>query len=227
MKSLVSYIILLTTKYLSAIFYRFEIGWSATPIRWNDVKLIIFLNHTSLFEFLYVGFLPNHFLRKLSKRMVAPTADKTLNRPIVGFFFKLFSPGMVPITRKRDNSWDNFIESIYEDSIIIIAPEGRMMRKNGLDLQGKKMNVKPGIVDILSSLEHGQMIIAYSGGLHHVQIPDEGFPKLFKTLSMNLDAFDIQDYKRMFTDNIGSEIWKKAVLDDLQWRLENRIPAFT
>lgn len=50
--------------------------------------------------------------------MVAPGADKTLNRPFVGIFFKLFSPGMISITRKRDDSWDNFLESIYEDSII-------------------------------------------------------------------------------------------------------------
>lgn len=227
MKSLISYVILLSIKYLSRIFYRFEIGWPTNKIRWSEVKLIVFLNHTSLFEFLYLGFLPNHFLRKLSKRMVAPAADKTLNRPVVGFFFKLFSPGMISITRKRDNSWENFLESIYEDSIILIAPEGRMMRKNGLDLEGKKMNMKPGVVDILAGIQHGQMVIAYSGGLHHVQIPDEGFPKLFKTLKMNLEAFNIDDYKKMFLGEIGSESWKKAVLEDLQWRLENKVPAFT
>ena len=147
----------------------------------GKVRLIIFLHHTSLYEFLYLGFLPNHFLRKLSKRMVAPAADKTLNRPLVGVFFKLFSPGMIPITRKRDDSWGNFLESIYDDSIILIAPEGRMKRKTGLDLDGKKMTVKPGVVDILAGLDKGQMVIAYSGGLHHVQVPDEGLPKLFKT----------------------------------------------
>lgn len=225
MKSLISYFFLLSIKYLSRIFYKFEIGWPDTTLNWNKIKLIVFLNHTSLYEFLYLGFLPNHFLRKLSKRMVAPAADKTLNRPLVGFFFKLFSPGMIPITRKRDNSWGNFLESIYEDSIILIAPEGRMKRKNGLDLEGNKMTVKPGVVDILNGLTKGQMILAYSGGLHHVQIPDEGLPHLFKTIKMNLEVFDIADYKNKFAANTGTELWKKLVLEDLQLRLETKVPA--
>lgn len=225
MKNLISYFLLLSIKYLSRLFYHFEIGWPTSRIKWNEVKLIIFLHHTSLYEFLYLGFLPNHFLRKLSKRMVAPAADKTLNRPIVGFFFKMFSPGMISITRKRDDSWGNFMESIYEDSIILIAPEGRMKRKNGLDLEGNKMTVKPGVVDILKELHKGQMVIAYSGGLHHVQVPDQGLPKLFKTLKMNLETFDIAAYNAMFTPPEGSEIWKKSVLEDLQLRLEKMIPV--
>lgn len=224
MKSLISYFILLCIKYFSRLFYHFEIGWPQNKIKWGKVRLIVFLHHTSLYEFLYLGFLPNHFLRKLSKRMVAPAADKTLNRPLVGFFFKLFSPGMIPITRKRDDSWGNFLESIYDDSIILIAPEGRMKRKTGLDLDGKKMTVKPGVVDILAGLNNGQMVFAYSGGLHHVQVPDEGLPKLFKTLKMNLEAFDINEYKSLFASAKGSDDWKKAVLTDMQHRLEMKVP---
>ncbi len=132
---------------------------------------------------------------------------------------------MIPITRKRDDSWENFLESIYEDSIILIAPEGRMKRKTGLALDGKKMTVKPGVVDILAGLNKGQMVIAYSGGLHHVQVPNEGLPKLFKTLKMNLEAFDISEYKNMFSLPAGSDTWKKAVLDDLQSRLETKTPV--
>lgn len=96
------------------------------------------------------------------------------------------SPGITSITRKRDESWDEFMYSLSDDSVVVIAPEGRMMRKNGLDLDGNKMTVKAGVVDILSGLNKGQMVIAYSGGLHHVQIPGEGLPKLFKTLKLNL-----------------------------------------
>jgi 1-acyl-sn-glycerol-3-phosphate acyltransferase len=227
MKSLISYITLLCIKYFSKLFYRFKITWppKKNRIRWKEVRLIIFLNHTSLFEFLFLGFLPNHFLRTLSKRMVAPAADKTLNRPLVGFFFKLFSPGMMPITRKRDNTWEQFLDSIYEDSIIIIAPEGRMMRKNGLDLEGNKMNVKPGVVDVLKGLHKGQMVLAYSGGLHHVQVPGEGLPRLFKTIKMNLETFEIPVYKNLFHAEIGSDAWKKLVLDDLQHRLETKVPV--
>lgn len=227
MKSLVSFIILVSIKYFSKLFYKFEIGWPKTQIKWDEIKLIIFLNHTSLYEILYLGFLPNHFLRKLSKRLVAPAASKTMDRPIVGFFFKLFSPGMISISRKRDASWSNFLDSIYKDSVIVIAPEGRMMRKTGLDLEGNKMTVKSGVLDILSGLNSGKMAIAYSGGLHHVQVPNEGFPKLFKTLKMNLEYFDIQEYKKTFQETIGSEAWRKSVLEDLQWRLENNVPVWS
>ncbi|HRH57938.1 MAG TPA: 1-acyl-sn-glycerol-3-phosphate acyltransferase [Chitinophagales bacterium] len=225
MKSLISYFLLLSIKYFSRLFYRFEIGWPEKRIKWGKIRLLIFLNHTSLFEFLYLGILPNHFLRKLSKRMVAPAANKTLDRPIVGTFFKMFSPGMISITRKRDDSWENFLESIYEDSIILIAPEGRMKRKNGLDLEGNKMTVKPGVVDIINGLQSGEMAIAYSGGLHHVQIPDEGLPKLFKTIKMNIELFDIPTYKAMFNAEIGSNIWRQLVLNDLQMRLETKVPG--
>ncbi|MFN8296441.1 MAG: 1-acyl-sn-glycerol-3-phosphate acyltransferase [Chitinophagales bacterium] len=225
MKSLISYFLLLSIKYFSRLFYRFEIGWPEQRIKWSKIRLLIFLNHTSLFEFLYLGILPNHFLRKLSKRMVAPAANKTLDRPIVGTFFKMFSPGMISITRKRDDSWENFLESIYEDSIILIAPEGRMKRKNGLDLDGNKMTVKPGVVDIINGLHTGEMAIAYSGGLHHVQIPDEGLPKLFKTIKMNIELFDIPSYKAMFNTDIGSDVWRQSVLKDLQMRLETKVPV--
>ena len=224
MKRIISLIILLTTKYLSLLFYKFEVNWPKETIKWEEIKLIIFLNHTSLFEFLYLGILPNHFLNKLSKRMVAPGANKTLDRPIVGLFFKLFSPGMISITRKRDDSWDNFLDAIYDDSIILIAPEGRMMRENGLDLDGNKMTVKSGVADILVGLTNGQMAIAYSGGLHHVQIPGESFPKLFKTLKLSLETLDINQYKKNFLGDPNSETWKKAVVLDLQNRLETKTP---
>jgi len=225
MKSLLSFFTLLFIKLMSNIFYRFDIGWPADrKIIWNEVKLIVFLNHTSLFEVLYLGFLPVSFLRMLSKRMVAPGADKTLNRPVVGAFFKLFSPGMTPITRKRDDTWQQFLESIHDDSIIIIAPEGRMKRKTGLDLEGNKMTVRSGVVDVLSGLDKGQLIFAYSGGLHHVQIPGEGFPRVFKTLKMDLEVYDMSEYKAGFAAPAGSADWKKMVLDDLQHRLETKPP---
>ncbi|HLP52449.1 MAG TPA: 1-acyl-sn-glycerol-3-phosphate acyltransferase [Chitinophagales bacterium] len=225
MKRLISFIILLSIKGLTNIFYRFRIGWPKETIRWNDVRLIVFLNHTSLYEPLFIGFLPIKFLWMLSKRMAIPGATKTMDRPIVGFFFKLFSPGMVPITRKRDNTWDYFLESLQPDSIIIIAAEGRMMRKNGLDLDGKKMNVRPGVADVLKGLNTGQMVFAYSGGLHHIQVPGEGAPRLFKTIKMNLEVFDIPDYKAMFIkDEHSANHWKADMLADMQHRLETKPP---
>ncbi len=225
MKSLVSFLTLLLLKGLSNLFYRFEIGWPEKEIKWNDVRLVIYLNHTSLFEVLYIGILPVRFLRMLSRRMVMPGADKTMDRPFVGFLFKLFNPGIVTITRRRDNSWLEFLDSIGPESITMIAAEGRMKRKNGLDMFGKKMNVRPGVIDVLELLDRGQFVIAYSGGLHHVQAPGEGWPRLFKTLKMNIEAFDVNEYKARFTGPVGSAAWKKEVLDDLQHRLETKPPV--
>ncbi len=224
MRRLISFSVLLFLKVLSAVFYKFRVGWPTEKIRWNDIRLIIFLNHTSLFEPIFLGFLPVSFLWRLSGHLAAPGADKTMNRPIVGTFYKLMSPGITSISRKRDDTWEHFMETISEDSIIVIAPEGRMMRKNGLDLEGNKMTVRGGVADILALLEKGQMAVAYSGGLHHVQIPGEGLPKLFKTLKINIDAPEIADYKTSFSAAVGTSEWKKQVLDDLQHRLETKIP---
>lgn len=182
------------------------------------------LNHTSLLEPLYLGFLPVSFLWRLSRKMVAPGADKTLNRPLVGTFYKLFSPGMISISRKRDDTWQQFMESIAPDSVIVIIPEGRMKRRTGLDLQGNKMTVKSGVLDVLQGLHDGEMVIAYSGGLHHVHAPGEKGYHFFKTLKMNLETFDIESYKKTFEGEVGSELWRKLVLADLQYRLENNCP---
>lgn len=227
LRSWISFLLLLTVKIFARTFYRFRIGWppKGQEIQWDKVRLIVFLNHTSLYEFLFAGFLPLSFLRRLSRRMVAPGADKTLQRPIVGIFFKLFNPGIISITRKKDWTWHNFLSKIHDDSVILIVPEGRMKRRNGLDLEGKKMTVRSGILDILKGLDKGQMVFAYSGGLHHVQIPDHHWwPNVCKTIRMNLETMDIADYKAMFPATEGSEDWKKLVLQDLQYRLENKIP---
>ena len=131
---------------------------------------------------------------------------------------------MTPITRKRDDSWKQFLESMHPDCIIIIAPEGRMKRKTGLDLEGNKMTVRAGVVDILTTVNTGQMIFAYSGGLHHVQVPGEGFPRLFKTLKMDLETYEVAEYKAMFKEEVGSRAWRKEVIEDMQQRLETKPP---
>lgn len=227
MKRVVSFLALLLIKGLANLLYRYEIGWpnGNSDIDWNSIRLIALLNHTSLLEPLYLGFLPVSFLWRLSAKMVAPGADKTLNRPFVGALYKIFSPGMVSITRKRDDSWKQFMEAILPDSVIVIIPEGRMKRANGLDLNGNKMTVKSGVVDVLEGLESGDMVLAYSGGLHHVHIPGEKHYRIFKTLKMDLEVFSIPEYKKRFGNDTGSENWRKKILEDLQYRLETKVPA--
>jgi 1-acyl-sn-glycerol-3-phosphate acyltransferase len=226
MHSAVSFVFLLFVKFSARLLYRFEINWpnNNPNINWNNIRMIVLLNHTSLLEGLYLGFLPVSFLRRLSKRMVAPGADKTLNRPFVGFLLKLFSPGIISISRKRDDTWNQFMESIYDDSVILILPEGRMKRPNGLDLNGQKMTVRGGVADVLQGLDSGEMIVAYSGGLHHVHAPGEKGVRIFKKLKMNLEIFDIKAYKESFGLQVGTDEWRKKVLADLQHRLETKVP---
>lgn len=223
MRVIISFLIFLSLKLVARLFYRFEVTWlGGEKENFDRVRLIVFLNHTSLFEPLYLGILPVSFLWRLARKFVAPGASKTLDRPVVGIFWKLLSPGMIAISRKRDSTWSKFIKAIEDRSVIVIAPEGRMKRATGLDLDGKKMTVRSGVADILELIDEGRVIFAYSGGLHHIQIPGQKFPKLFKTIRMNIESFEIPAYKNKFE---GSGVpWKKRVIADLQWRLENKTP---
>ncbi|OQW50595.1 MAG: hypothetical protein A4S09_02035 [Proteobacteria bacterium SG_bin7] len=203
-------------KYLTKVLYRVRVNW-ITPekeIRWSELRLIICLNHTSLFEFLFAAAVPNKNLWRAIDRLVLPIADVTMSRPITGLFFKLLIPNAIPITRKRDDSWTQLIDKVDGNSLIIIFPEGRMMRKDGLDKHGKPMSIKGGVVEILSKLDHGKMLIAYSGGLHHVQAPGETLPRIFKEIEVGFEQHDLGEYKK----SLKSENFREAVLQDLENR---------
>lgn len=222
-----SFFFLVFIKIVSRLLFTFKVNWpggNRNLVDFKKVRLIVLLNHTSLLEPLFVGILPISFLYQLSRKMAAPGADKTLNRPLVGTLYKMFSPGMKSITRKRDDSWDEFMNSIEEDSVIVIIPEGRMKRRNGFDLQGNKMTVKSGVADILARLDGGKMLIACSGGLHHVHAPGEKRYRFFQTLKLNVFEFDIASYDALFEGERGSEAWVKSVVADMQYRLENDCP---
>ncbi|MFI5389711.1 MAG: hypothetical protein ACHQYQ_00005, partial [Bacteriovoracales bacterium] len=158
-------------------------------------------------------------------KMVAPGADVTLMRPIVGKIYTFLFPGMVPITRKRDESWNHFLSLITEDSFVAIAPEGRMKRATGLDKEGKPMSVMGGIADILKVMKKGNMLLAYSGGLHHVQIPGETFPKIFKTIKMNYELVKIEDFIALCESKEGGDSFKNAVSSELEERMKRNIPT--
>ena len=226
LRRLISFLVMAVLKLISKLFYRMEVNWIGHPLQskedWQPIRVIAFLNHTSLFEPLFIEALPLHYLWRMAKRMVAPGADKTLDRPIVGLFWKLMAPGMTSITRKRDHTWKEFIRSIAWDSIIIIAPEGRMKRANGLDLNGNKMTVKPGIADVLREIDEGKILFAYSGGLHHIQVPGQKLPKIFKKLKMNIEAIDIIEYKKEFHSE--GNAWIRDVVANMQQKLEANCP---
>ena len=214
------YVLLLFIKGLGRTFYRFNISWigKIPEDPWKNLRLVVFLNHTSLFEPLFAGWVPTRFLKRVAKRGVVPIADKTMHRPVVGRFFKLVARKVITISRKRDFTWDRFVGKISSDSLVFILPEGRMKRANGLDAEGKPMTVRGGVADLLKAIPGGRMLIAYSGGLHHVQAPSQRFPKLFKTLRMRIESVDISHYVQHIMEHSDIESFKKAVIRDLEFR---------
>jgi hypothetical protein len=136
----------------------------------------------------------------------------------MGFFFRMVAKNVVPVTRQQDHTWKQVLATMRADSMVIIMPEGRMMRANGLDKSGQPMTVRGGIADIVRSIPEGRMLMTYSAGLHHVQTPGQRLPKLFKTLRMRLESVDIADYRNRLMDQYGPDGFKKALIRDLENR---------
>ena len=213
---------------LARPFYRPRVRWvgDVPPDRWRGIRVVCLLHHTSLFEWLYLLGVPYSFLWRVAQHGVVPAAEKTLRRPIVGFFFRSIAAHVVSITRERDHTWREVLARIDPDSMVLILPEGRMMRRNGLDSSGQPMTVRGGIADILEAIPHGRMLIAYSGGLHHVQAPGEGWPRLFRTIRLNLEAVEIADYRAARRGEAGSPSgYKRAVVTDLERRRDRFCPS--
>ncbi len=225
LRSLTVFTLLVTLKYLSRIFYRFDFAWvgDVPPNPWRNLRIVAFLNHTSLFEPVFLGGVPNHFIWRLAAHGVVPAADKTTGRPLVGLIFKFVAHRVVAITRERDHTWFEVLNSIDPNSMVIIAPEGRMKRANGLDLQGNPMTVRGGIADIMTSMKHGRMLLAYSGGLHHVQVPGR-IPNVFATVRMRLEAIEMSEYIDEMTKRGGADEFKKNVRLDLDRRRDFYCP---
>ena len=185
---------------------------------WSDLRLVVFLNHTSLYDPLFVGGFPNRFLKKIACQGLMPVADKAIRRPVMGYFFRMVAKNVVQVTRKRDNSWLRVLESPKPDLMVIIMPEGRMKRATGLDNQAKPMTVLGGIADVIQAIPDGKMLITLSAGLHHVQIPGQWIPRIFKTLRMRLQQVDIARYPQTLLSTNGNDGFKKAVIRDLEDR---------
>jgi hypothetical protein len=162
-------------------------------------------------------------LWKITNNLSVPGADITLNRPIVGLFWKLMMPNISSVSRKSDNTWSTYLESIKDHSIVLIAPEGRMKRPNGLDKFGKSMSVRPGIVDIILAIPDGGMVLCLSGGLHHIQKPGQRVPKVFKTIRMNFVYLDLVEYRKNFAGSPREQ--KLMITKDLQKYLETSCPV--
>jgi hypothetical protein len=205
-------------KALSRVFYSFECEWVGKddPSGWEDSRIGILLNHTTLFEPILFGVLPYSWLWHVAKRGLLPGADSTLDRPFVGKLFKWMTANTVGVTRNRDKTWRDFLAHMKDDSVVLMAPEGRMKRRDGLDKHGRPMTVKGGIVEVLERYQDGTMMILYSGGLHHVQHPGEGFPRMFKKVRARLECVRIAEYKKELAH--GTPEFRANVMNDLERR---------
>jgi hypothetical protein len=226
LRSVTVFTLLVVLKYLSKFFYRHDVAWvgDVPPGPWKKARVVVFLNHTSLFEPVFLGGVPNSFIWRLAAHGVVPAADKTTGRPLVGLIFKFVAHHVIAITRERDHTWFEVLNRIDPHSMIVIAPEGRMKRANGLDSNGNPMTVRGGIADILTAVNDGRMIIAYSGGLHHVQIPEHTMVRLFVTVRLRVENLDIKAYiAEQMKD--GEEQFKRNVREDLERRRDLYCPS--
>jgi 1-acyl-sn-glycerol-3-phosphate acyltransferase len=218
------FFLLLGLKAFARTFYRLRSRWvGEMPGRpWADLRIVVVLNHTSLFEVLYAGVPPASFLWRLARHGLLPAANKTTNRPFVGLLFKLIARNVIPISRQRDHTWTQVLQRIDPDSMVVMAPEGRMKRATGLDLQGQPLTVRGGIADILEAIPKGRMLIAYSGGLHHVQVPGERLPRFFRAVGLLIETVDIEAYRAEMSRREGD--FKLAVKADLEARRDRYCP---
>jgi Acyltransferase len=221
------FLLLLGLKAIARIFYSPDatsIGGGPIPgAPWNQIRLICFLNHTSLYEPIFAAAVPNRLMWEMASRAVVPIADVTLDRTILGRFLRALVPHAVPITREPDGTWDALMNTIDEHALVIILPEGRMRRASGLDRHNKPMTARGGVVQIMEKMGHGQMLMAYSGGLHHVQIPGQKLPHIFKTIRIRFELLEIADYLAEMRALAPGRL-KSAIKTDLDRRRDRYSP---
>lgn len=159
----------------------------------------------------------------MAKQLVFPVASSSLQKP-QGKMLKILAPRIASLSRKRDDTWQDFMEQLASDSILIFMPEGRMKRPNGLDKDGQPMTVKSGICDLLPQFAGENMIIAYSGGLHQVMAPGQAFPRPFRKLMVNLESLNVDEYLAMFADIKDEKLRRDAICRDLERRRDEYCP---
>jgi hypothetical protein len=84
------FLFLASIRLLARPFYRVRTHWLGAPAGdpWGELRVVCLLHHTSLFDWLWILAAPPRFLWRVASHGVVPAAEKTLNRPIVGFFFR-------------------------------------------------------------------------------------------------------------------------------------------
>jgi len=225
-KAVITFVLLLGVKTTARIFFKLKNEWiDGEPDDYAlNTRIVAILNHTSLYEPLIAGYAQYRLLWKFARHGVLPVAEKTMRRRI-GLFFRLLVRHPIVVTRQRDKTWYNVLNKVDSKAITIILPEGRMKRANGLDSEGREMTIRGGIADILDALPNGRMLMVYSGGLHHIQVPGEFLPTPFKTLRCRMEMIDIPSYKEELKREYPDHRFRNAVVADLTRRRDEYCPT--
>ncbi len=226
MQSILVFLLLLGVRATTRLLYRLREDWMPTKPHEmaDDTRIVAILNHTSLYEPLIAGFASTKLLWRFARHGVLPVAEKTMKRP-VGLFFRFLVRHTVTVTRQRDSTWEEVLSKIDSRALVIILPEGRMKRRNGLDSKGREMTVRAGIADILEALPDGRILTVYSGGLHHIQAPGELLPRPFKPILCRFEMIDIEKFKRDLAVKYPDLAFRKAVISDLTERRDAYCPT--
>lgn len=230
LRDLLNFLLLLAMKAVCTLLWRVDlrfIGDVPPGDPWANLRVVAILHHTSLFEPIYSAGTPVRWIWRLARHGVVPIAQKTLDRPVAGLFFRLIARHVLPLTRKRDHTWRELLSKVDDgESMLVILPEGRMMRRDGLDSKGQPMNVRGGIADVLSATDGGRLLLAYSGGLHHIQAPGDRFPRLFRKARMNCEVLDIVAYRgSLGFGELDPTAFRHAVTADLERRRDLHCPT--
>ena len=220
MRSYIVFLLLFSIKVAAKALCRVRLEWlREDDDPWADLRVLALLNHTSLFEPVFLAAVPSRVLWQLATHGVVPLADKTAARPILGRLFLLLAKHVVPVTREKDDTWEEVLRQVRDpEAVLLILPEGRMMRRTGLDLQGNPMTIRGGIADILNAMPDGRLFIAYSGGLHHIQAPGERFPRPFRSAWLGAEVLDIPIYRDRLARGRDPDAFKAAVIEDFTRR---------
>lgn len=224
-KAVITFVLLVGVRTTARIFFKLKNEWiGGEPDNYAlNTRIVAILNHTSLYEPLIAGYAQYRLLWKFARHGVLPVAEKTMKRRI-GLFFRLLVRHPIVITRQRDKTWYNVLNKVGSKAITIILPEGRMKRATGLDSEGREMTVRGGIADILEALPDGRLLVVYSGGLHHIQVPGELLPTPFKTIRCRMEMIDIPSYKEDLKRDYPDFNFRRAVVADLTRRRDEYCP---
>jgi hypothetical protein len=228
MRTISTFLLLLAWKIAGLLFFRFDVEWvdRGPGDPWTGLRIIAILNHTSLFEGIYLAVVPVRVLWELANHAVVPIASKTMDRRGAGLAFRFAGRRVISISRRRDLSWEEVLRHCCgPNAITVIFPEGRMLRRTGLDSEGKPMTIRGGVAELITVVDAGRMLLAYSGGLHHVAPPGQRIPRIFKRVALRLEVVELAEYRTSMGTPAHGTAFRRHVIEDLTWRRNTYSPV--